>query len=75
MAAFTGSNAVSFSKAGIVGKFEGFVDRRAGPIEQWSPICGGAGSNQVRGRFGLQLRSKSSSASTGNCLHCFVIYS
>ncbi|XP_022131808.1 3-oxoacyl-[acyl-carrier-protein] reductase 4 [Momordica charantia] len=65
MAAFTGSNAVSFSKAGIVGKFEGFVDRRAGPIEQWSPICGGAGSNQVRGRFGLQLRSKSSSASTG----------
>lgn len=65
MAAITGSNAVAFSKVGIVGKFEGSVDRRAGSVQQWSPICCGAGSNQLRGRFGLQLRSKSAFASTG----------
>ena len=65
MAAITGSNAVSFSKFGIVGKFEGGVDRRASSVQQWSPISGGAGSNQLRGCFGLQLRSKSSFASTG----------
>lgn len=59
------SSAVAFSKVGIVGKFEGGVDRRAGSVQQWSPICSGAGSNQLRGCFGLQLRSKSSFASTG----------
>ncbi|KGN62361.1 3-oxoacyl-[acyl-carrier-protein] reductase 4 [Cucumis sativus] len=65
MAAVTGSSAVAFSKVGIVGKFEGGVDRRASSVQQWSPICNGAGSNQLRGCFGLQLRSKSSFASTG----------
>lgn len=62
MAAITGSNAVAVSKVGVVGRFD---DRRAGSVQQWSPICGGAVSKQIRGRFGLQLRSKSSVASTG----------
>ena len=65
MAAITSSNAVAFSKVGIFGKFEGGAGRRAGSVQQWLPISGGAGSNQLRGRFGIQLRSKTSFASTG----------